>query len=115
MFGGLSVALAYYFAAGLVFPRQNADWPNLDDHYWKHKRLAVFGILLANVFVFAQTFGVREPEYDFAFWYGQLIYWPWLIVLLISRNAKVDIAALVIAILGYLSMTILPGATFATG
>lgn len=115
MFGGLFVALAYYFSAGLVFPRKIAEWPDLTEHYWRQKRLVMAGIIVANVVIFGQTLSVRAPEYDFEFWFGQLTYWPWLVVLLISRNTKVDFTALAVLILGYLSMIILPGASFATG
>lgn len=115
MFGGLFVALAYYFAAGLVFPRQIVDWPDLDEHYWQHKRQVVGGLVVANVFVFGQTLSVRTPDYDFVFWFGQVTYWPWLIVLLFSRSKRLDVAALIIAVLGYLSLIGLPGATFGTG
>ena len=115
VFGGLFVALAYYLAAGLVFPRQIVEWPDLDEHYWAHKRFVIAGILVANTVVFGQTLMVRAPAYDFAFWFGQATYWPPLLALLVSRNAKADAIALVIAILGYLALTILPGATFGTG
>lgn len=33
MFGGLVVALTYYLAAELVFPRDASEWPDLDVHY----------------------------------------------------------------------------------
>jgi hypothetical protein len=115
MFAALFVALSYYLAAGLIFPRDITQWTSLDEHYWQHKRWVIAGVLLANIVVFGQTLSVRVPNFDFAFWFGQVTYWPPLIALLLSRNAKLDFAALGVGILGYLALTILPGATFGTG
>ena len=115
MFGALFVALSYYLAAGLIFPRDITQWADLDEHYWQHKRWVLAGVLVANIIVFGQTLSVRTPNFDFAFWFGQVTYWPPLIVLLFSRNARLDLASLAVGILGYLSLTILPGATFGTG
>ena len=41
MFGGLVVALTYYLSAGLVFPRNISEWPDLDEHYRINKRLGI--------------------------------------------------------------------------
>ena len=51
MFGGVLVAIVYFLAATLVFPRSNRVWERLDDHYWARKRLVAAGILLTNVIV----------------------------------------------------------------
>ena len=34
MYLGLLIALCYFVASGLVFPRQIEEWPDLDDYYW---------------------------------------------------------------------------------
>lgn len=115
MFGALFIALSYYLAAGLIFPRDITLWADLDEHYWQHKRWVIAGVLIANIVVFGQTLNVRTPNFDFAFWFGLVTYWPSLIVLLFSRNAKLDLASLAVGISGYLSLMILPGATFGTG
>jgi hypothetical protein len=33
VFGGLAVAVVYFLAAALVFPRNAEDWATLDEHY----------------------------------------------------------------------------------
>jgi hypothetical protein len=44
--GGLVFAGSYYVAAHLVFPTEQADWADLDAHYFRVRR-AVFGALIA--------------------------------------------------------------------
>jgi hypothetical protein len=46
VFIGLSVAMTYYLAASLIFPRSEGKWVNLDEHYWARKRLVIGGVLL---------------------------------------------------------------------
>lgn len=46
---GVMLAGIYYLAAGLVFPRNFAEWPDFDVYYFKHKRWVFGGILFCNV------------------------------------------------------------------
>jgi len=108
MFGALVVALIYYLASGLVFPRQIAEWPDLDEHYWRNKRYITGGIIVANVIQFAAATMIHPLVLDFSFWFGQLTYWPMLLILPFSNSSKLDLALLLILIGGYLANIVLP-------
>jgi hypothetical protein len=115
MFTGLFVALSYFLAAGLVFPRQIAEWDDLDEHYWKHKRLVLVGVLMANAIVFGQPILLRSPSYSLSFWLAQASYWRVLIALLFSRLAKLDLLLLGVGIAGYLALPLFAMETAALG
>jgi len=101
MVGGLVVALIYYASAGLVFPRNVAEWPDLDEHYRANKRLVTGGILLANAIVMAVTIWLRPaPVADWTFWFLHLTYWPMLVALPFSKNDRLDFVLYVILIGG---------------
>jgi len=108
MFGALVVALIYYLAAGLVFPRRLVEWPDLDEHYRHHKRFIVGGIIVANVLTAAVTTWIHPPKLDFSYWFGVATYWPMLLMLPFSKSDKLDIALLLIMIGGYLANVVLP-------
>ena len=43
---GMVMAMTYYIAASVVFPRDFSGWASLDEHFWARRRL-VFGIVLS--------------------------------------------------------------------
>jgi hypothetical protein len=43
---GMVMAMTYYVAASVVFPRDFSGWASLDEHFWARRRL-VFGIVLS--------------------------------------------------------------------
>lgn len=91
MTGGLVVAVTYYLAAALVFPRKVEEWPALDDHYWEHKKFVVGGIMLANAISNGFTFVKFPPTYgDGLFWVYQLAYWLPLAFLFFSKRRNLD-------------------------
>jgi hypothetical protein len=45
----LAVTGLYYLAASLVFPDEPSEWPDLDAHYFAHKRQVIGGVLLCNL------------------------------------------------------------------
>lgn len=49
VFGVVLLAVIYFLAASLVFPRTSRGWAHLDDHYWSRKRLVAGGMLLGNM------------------------------------------------------------------
>jgi hypothetical protein len=108
MYLGLLIALVYFFAAGLVFPRNLDEWDDLDTYYWEHKRLVIGGILVPNVIGFSQAVIAHPPSYDLAFWFGQGTYWPPLVLLLLSRKRWQDLSLLGISIVGYLANAFIP-------
>lgn len=53
---GLLVASIFYVAATLVFPREPKEWPNLDAHFWTHRRWVLLSVVLANTIMLAVVF-----------------------------------------------------------
>lgn len=94
MLGGLIVALTFYMAAGLVFPRARADWPDFTEHYWRNKRFVVGGVLLANTMLFVVVFMLRPPELGVRLGLSFLTFWAPVIALLFSKSGKLDLALL---------------------
>ena len=101
IFIGLAVALAYYISAALIFPRQSADWPDLDEHYTAHKRQVLAGVLFANSVVTALSVALRPdvvlgdlltPDY--------ILFYVAIIALLFTRSKRLD-AALLSALIAY--------------
>ena len=110
---GLIIAVTYYLAAALVFPRNIAEWPSLDDHYREHKRLVIGGIALANAIVVGLGIAfISAPFGDPMFWFWQIVYWGPVIGLLFSKSRRIDIALLALGIVGYLSHSVVPNSSF---
>ena len=103
IFVGLAVALAYYLAAALVFPRQLSEWTDLDDHYVAHKRHVLGGVLFANLVVWGVAIAYR-PEILRGIGSAQdfLFYGP-LIALLFTRRKLIDLALLLALIIFYVA------------
>lgn len=100
VFVGLAVALIYYLAASMVFPRsERGPWKNLDDHYWARKRGVIGGILVVETATMAWQWTRAIPALnDYWFWFYQLPYFIPLTLLLFTRSRRVDIALFVVII-----------------
>jgi hypothetical protein len=110
---GLLIAVSYYLAAAMAFPRNIAEWPSLDEHYWEHKRLVIGGIALANAIVVGLGIAfISAPFGDPMFWFWQVVYWGPVIGLLISKRRRLDIALLAAGIAGYLAHFVIPNSSF---
>jgi hypothetical protein len=61
---GLVVASLFYVAATLVVPRDLAQWPSLDEHFWAHRRWVLLCAFGANIGMFAAMllFASRSGE-----------------------------------------------------
>ena len=108
MSGGLVVALTYYLSAGLVFPRNISEWPDLDEHYRLNKRLVTGGLLVANVITTAASIRLHPPSPDWGYWFLMLTYWPMLIALPFSRSDRLDYVLYAFLIGGYVANALLP-------
>lgn len=108
MYLGLLIALTYFMASGLVFPRNVDEWPDLDVYYWKHKRLVIGGILIPNLISITQTTIYHPAKVDLFFLFAQANYWPPVILLLFSRRRWQDLTLLGIAIFGYVANAFIP-------
>jgi hypothetical protein len=91
MIGGLIVAVTYYLAAALVFPRRIDEWPVLDDHYWEHKKFILGGLALANALSTGFTIYHYPPSLtDTVMFVWIAVYWVPLTALLFTRTRRTD-------------------------
>jgi hypothetical protein len=95
VFIGLIVAVIYFLAASLVFPRGQADWSSLDQHYWSRKRLVIGGLLLVDGTFFAWEFSRVPPSWNDWWLYFYIVpYFGGFVGLLVSRSRTIDIILL---------------------
>ena len=96
VYSGLAIALCYFLAASLVFPRGDGNIASLDEHYWRRKRLVLGGVILANAILLAAAMTRVRPALDdhwFFIWQGA--YFLPLAVLWFSRLRRLNLALLV--------------------
>ena len=99
VFSGIVLAMVYFLAASLVFPRDATRFAHLDDHYYARKRLVAGGILIVNVSVIAAMLSRTLPEWnDWWFYYYFPAYVFALAGLVVSRSRKIDLACLALAL-----------------
>jgi hypothetical protein len=99
VFIGVLVALDYFLAATLVFPRKERGWAHLDDHYWSRKRLVAGGILLANAVVAGMLLTRAIPAWnDWWFYFYFVSYYTAIAGLIVSRSRRLDYVFLTWAI-----------------
>jgi hypothetical protein len=102
MIGGLIVAITYYLAAALVFPRRGEEWPVLDDHYWEHKRYVIGGLALANALSTGFTIFQYPPSLsDTVMFAWMAAYWVPLIMLFFTKSKKADLLLLGLLVAQY--------------
>ena len=91
LYAALAVALSYFMAACLVFPRRAGEWANLDEYYFQSKNIVIIGIICANLPVILFQFSAKLPELsDFWFFFWQTIYWLPLVMLLFARSRRAN-------------------------
>ena len=111
IFLGLFLAVTYFMAASLIFPRVEARWDSLEEHYWARKRLVLGGVLLVNTIITLLQFGRALPAWnDVWFFIYQLVYFGPLVGLLFTRRRQTDLVLLIFLIVMYAvtAMDVLP-------
>jgi len=99
VFSGVLIAIVYFVAAALVFPRASVRWTHLDDHYWTRKRFVAGAMLLANLAADAALMREATPAWnDWWFYYWFVSYIVALAGLVISRSRRLDLFLLAWAI-----------------
>jgi hypothetical protein len=99
VFSGVLLAIFYFVAASLVFPRTNRSWPHLDDHYLTRKRLVAGVMLFVNLVILAAFLKEATPSWnDWWFYYWIPGYDVALVGLMISRSRRLDLLFLAWAI-----------------
>jgi hypothetical protein len=92
VFSGVLLAMLYFVAASLVFPRTNRSWPHLDDHYMTRKRLVAGVMLFVNLVVLAAFLTEATPAWnDWWFYYWIPSYDAALVGLMLSRSRRLDL------------------------
>jgi hypothetical protein len=93
VFVSTALAITYYLAAALIFPRSPGRWASYDAHYWARKRLVLGGILAVNMVVLAGQLARSLPALtDFWFYFYQVGYHLPVIALLFTRRRWQDVA-----------------------
>jgi hypothetical protein len=103
VYGALAVAVSYFLAAALVFPRTGGDWTSLDDYYWKHKRLVIGGVMFANAGLIGFLLAHALPALsDTWFFVWEAIYWIPLIALFFARSRRANLTLILLLLFQYL-------------
>jgi len=95
VFAGVLLAILYFVAAALVFPRARDRCANLDEHYWARKRLVVGVMLFVNLMVDGAMLTRATPAANDWWFY---FYFPGYVVpmvaLALSRSRRFDLVLL---------------------
>jgi hypothetical protein len=100
VFTGVLLAMIYFLAASMVFPRRTPDLTHLDDHYWARKKIVAAGILVVNIVVIGALVTRTTPTWNDWWFY---FYFPSYVVALagltFSRARWLDVLCLFWALL----------------
>jgi hypothetical protein len=97
------IAILYYLAATILFPRNPADWTSLDEYYAQRKRFVV-GLMLAAEFTVNWTFRsvfIADWQHDRShFWLHSVLFNSLIklafVALFFARGRRANIAVLVV-------------------
>lgn len=99
IFVALVLALLYFFAAALVFPRAADEWEDLDTHFWERRRLVLGGVLAANIILHLLLFTRALPAItEYWFFIHKLIYFGPVIAAIALKKRSLVVVALALAI-----------------
>ena len=103
IFLGLFLAVTYFMAASLIFPRIESRWESLDEHYWARKRLVIGGVLLVNTVTLFLQMGRRLPDWDDVwFFIYQGGYFVPLLALMFTKTRRADLLLLIFLIVTFI-------------
>lgn len=95
VFAGVLLAMLYFLAASLVFPRTDGRITHLDQHYWSRKRLVAGVIFFVNIVVTAAMLTRATPAWnDWWFYFYFPSYLLSLAGLALSRSRRLDLVFL---------------------
>ena len=99
VFSGVILAMVYFLAASLVFPRGESRCGHLDEHYWSRKRLVAGGMLFVNLVATGAMLTRATPAWDDWWFY---FYFPSYLIALagltVSRSRRLDLFCIVWAL-----------------
>jgi len=106
----IMIAILYYLAAAVTFPRNPADWTSLDDYYARRKRFVVCLMLAAEFLVNFTYRGVLLQELHSnpdKFWHWSVPYNVAIklafVALIFVKGRRANIAALIVLNLLFLA------------
>lgn len=95
VFAGVLLAILYFVAASLVFPRSRGRVANLDEHYWARKRLVIGVMLFVDLtIIFGMLTRARPAWNDWWFYFYFPGYALPLAGLVLSRSRRLDLVLL---------------------
>ena len=112
MIWAVAMAVTYFFAAAVVFPKRMEEWESLDAYYKKHYRWVIGGVLVANIALQTLT-GAMSEQGVLATWWGRLFRWQdvtyygVLTAIMIFPRPIVHIAGYVMMLTGYAMIVVL--------
>lgn len=115
VFSGVFLAMLYFVAASLVFPRTNRKRTHLDEHYWSRKRVVAAVMLFVNLVATGGMLTLADPAWnDWWFYYYFPSYLLALAGLTFSRSRGLDLFFLAWAIAVNISggFSLLPNSQF---
>lgn len=98
----LVVAGAYFFAAGMIFPKTLSEWASLDDYYVGHHRWVFGGVIAANLGLLAMEATAQRSLEPFLTMLNSpvpAVWWLTLVVLVIVPHRRVQLAGLSVLLL----------------
>src|SRR4051794_2126608 len=99
---GLFMSGLYYLAASIVFPSEFGDRADFDDHYVEHRWQVLGAILICDVIEVAPVLIMRAGEIPARVWIENVLQFGALLTGVVSRNKRINLAALAILIGVYL-------------
>ena len=102
LIAGVLLAGIYYLAAGLVFPRNFAEWPDFDEYYFRHRQWVLGGILFCNIVAAVVLTVVGKPFLRLPLGFANdLTYFTLLIALLAVKGKRANIVLLILLLSRY--------------
>lgn len=102
LFGGFIVTAIYYISASLVFP--DGDFENIDEHFERHHRTVVAGILICNVVLFSVVIALSGVPQTSSLLRSILTIWsffPVSLLAIFAKDRRVVVGCLIWLILTY--------------
>ena len=99
---GLVMSGLYYLAASLVFPNEFGDRADFDEHYMQHHQQVLGAVMICDLIEIVPVLILRFNEIPARVWAENVLQFSALLTCILSRNKRVNIAALSIPIAIYL-------------
>lgn len=103
---GLVVASVFYIAASVTFPRgSDEDLPDLDTHFWQHRRTVFLCVLIANLIIVTVFFAITAISGELGdlnlppiFWVGLMIFIIGTAIGAFASSRRLVIAVLIVLV-----------------